>query len=133
MWREEKVRVTGLVKLVRGKWQSSGAVRLWRQAVVVGKRGRSLVAVVAGRRDRSAGRGGVQVIAESLGLVFVRSRPRSPEQAVCDMVMETMVECEIALCEGAYEGAHVNGPWTTVVGCIRAMAYGDGHVGHAGA
>ena len=67
--------------------------------------------MVAGRRDRSAGRGGVQVIAESLGLVFVRSRPRSPEQAVCDMVMETMVECEIALCEGAYEGAHVNGPW----------------------
>ena len=39
-WRvEERVRVVGLVKLARGKWQSSLVIRLWRQAVVVGKRG----------------------------------------------------------------------------------------------
>ena len=42
-WRvEERVRVVGLVKLARGKWQSSLVIRLWRQAVVVGKRGRSV-------------------------------------------------------------------------------------------
>ena len=42
-WREEeRVRVVGLVKIARGRWQSSWVIRLWRQAVVVGKRGRSV-------------------------------------------------------------------------------------------
>ena len=37
-WRvDERVRVVGLVKLARGKWQLSLVIRLWRQAVVVGK------------------------------------------------------------------------------------------------
>ena len=130
---EARVRGASLAKMVKmaARWQSSWVLQEWQQAVVVGKRGRSLVAVVAGRRDRSAWRGGVQVIAEILGLVFVRSRPRSPEQAVCDMVMETMVECKIALCEGAHEDAPVDGPWWLVAFGPWPMAMAMW--GHAGA
>ena len=50
---EEGVQVAGLVKLVRGKWQSLWAIRLWEQAMVAEKRDMSVVAVVAGQQGRA--------------------------------------------------------------------------------
>ena len=49
---EARVRGAGLVKMVKmaARWQSSWVLQEWQQAVVVGKRGRNLVAVVAWER-----------------------------------------------------------------------------------
>ena len=110
-----------------GSWRGwRGAVRGEGAALAVGAVDGEVAVVggspaVADRDDRGkkvgeVGRGVVQVIAESIGPVFVRSRHPSPEQAVCDMVIETMVEIEIALCEGAHEGAHVDGPCLVAFG-----------------
>ena len=49
---EARVRGAGLVKMVKmaARWQSSWVLQEWQQAVMAGKRGRSLVAVVAWER-----------------------------------------------------------------------------------
>ena len=53
---EARVRVAGVVKMVE-RWQSSGVFQEWKQAVVAGKRDRSVVVVVAGMWGRTVLRG----------------------------------------------------------------------------
>ena len=53
---EARVRVAGVVKMVE-RWQSSGVFQEWKQAVVAGKRDRSVVVVVAGMWGRIVLRG----------------------------------------------------------------------------